>query len=80
MLKLLLLKVLEIKLSVDCVVIFLVLFKFIEIICFVCRQLEKKWDRAWLLFKDSLGCLFLYSESSPENYFVEIFVENGSET
>ena len=35
MLKLLLLKVLEIRLSVDCVVIFLLLFKFIEIICIV---------------------------------------------
>ena len=31
MLKLLLLKVLDIRLSVDCVVIFLVLFKFFEI-------------------------------------------------
>ena len=42
MLKLLLLKVLDIKLSVDCVVMFLVLFKFLGIICVVCRQLEKK--------------------------------------
>ena len=58
MLKLLLLKELEIRLSVDCVVIFRVLFKFIEIICIVCGQLEKKWDRAWLLFVDSLVCLF----------------------
>ena len=73
MLKLLLLKVLDIKLSVDCVVIFLVLFKFLEIICVVCRQLEKKWNRAWLLFVHSLGCLFWYSESISENYFVEIF-------
>ena len=80
MLKLLLLKVLHIRLSVDCVVIFLVLFKFLEIYCVVCRQLEKKWNRAWLLFVDSLGCLFLYSESISENYFEEIFVENGSET
>ena len=50
MFKLLLLKVLDKRLSVDCVVIFLVLFKFFEIICIVCRQLEKKWNRAWLLF------------------------------
>ena len=41
MLKLLLLKVLDIRLSVDCVVIFLVLFKFFEFIRIVCRQLEK---------------------------------------
>ena len=40
MLKLLLLKVLEIRLSVDYVVIFLVLFKSNEI-CIVCQQLEK---------------------------------------
>ena len=73
MLKLLLLKELEIRLSVDCVVIFFVLFKFIEIICIVCRQLEKKWDRAWLLFVDSLGSFFLYSESISENSFVEVF-------
>ena len=74
MLKLLLLKVLDIRLSVDCVVVFLVLFKFFfEIICIVCRQLEKKWNRAWLLFVDSLGCLFLYSESISETYVVEIF-------
>ena len=33
----------------------------------------KKWNRAWLLFVDSLGCRFLYSESISENYFVEIF-------
>ena len=79
MLKLLLLKVLDIRLSVDCVVIFLVLFKFFEFICIVCRQLEKKYW-AWLLFVDSLGCLFLYSESISENYFVEISVENGSGT
>ena len=58
MFKLLLLKVLDKRLSVDCVVIFLVLFKFFEIICIVCRQLEKKWNGAWLLFVDSLGCLF----------------------
>ena len=57
MLKLLLLKVLDIRLSVGCVVVF-VLFKFIEVICIVCRQSEKKWNRAWLLFVDSLGCLF----------------------
>ena len=73
MLKLLLLKVLDKKLSVDCVLTFLVLFKFLEIICVICRQLEKKWNMAWLFFVDSLGCLFLYSESSSENYFVEIF-------
>ena len=76
MLKLLMLKVLDIRLGVDCVVIFLVLCKvfefacivdvFSEIICNVCRQLEKKWNRAWLLFVDSLGCLFLYSESISE--------------
>ena len=42
MLKLLLLKVLDVRLRVGCVVIFLVLFKFCEIICVVCRQLEKK--------------------------------------
>ena len=41
--------------------------------------IRKEWDRAWLLFVDSLGCLFLYSESFSENYFVEIFVENVSE-
>ena len=41
MLKVLLLKALNIRLSVDCVVIFFVLFRFIEIICIVCRQLEK---------------------------------------
>ena len=58
MLKLLLLEVLDIRLRVGCIVIFLVLFKFFEIICFVCRQLEKKWNRAWLLFVDSLVCLF----------------------
>ena len=80
MLKLLLLNVLDIRLSVGCGIIFLVLFKFIEIICIVCRQLEKKWNRAWLLFVGSLGCLFLYSESFSENYFVAIFIENGSET
>ena len=75
MLKLLLLKVLDIKLSVDCVVIFLVSFKFLEIICVVCRQLEKKWNRAWLLVVDILDCLllFLYSESISENYFEEVF-------
>ena len=44
-----------------------------EIICNVCRQLEKKWNSAWLFFVDSLGCLFLYSESISENYFVGIF-------
>ena len=74
MLKLLLLKVLDIRLSVGCVIIFLVLFKFIEIMCIVCRQLEKKWNRAWLLFVGSLGCLFLYSESISENYFVATFI------
>ena len=58
MLKLLLLNVLDIRLSVGCGIIFFVLFKFIEIICIVCRQLEKKWNRAWLLFVGSLGCLF----------------------
>ena len=73
MLKLLLLKVLDSRLRVGCVVIFPVLFKFFEIICVVCRQLEKKRSRAWLLFVDSLGCLFLYSESISENYFVEFF-------
>ena len=73
MLKLLLLKVLDIRLCVGCVITFLVLFKFIEIICFACRQLEKKWKRAWLLFVGCLGCFFLYSESISENYFVAIF-------
>ena len=61
MLKLLLLKVLDIKLSVDCVVIFLVLFKFLEIIFVVCRQLEKKWNRAWLLFVDSVAFFCIQS-------------------
>ena len=69
MLKLLLVKVLDIRLSVDCVVIFLVLFKFFEIICIVCRQLEKQWNRAWLLFVDSLGCLFCF-----QNIFFVVFV------
>ena len=49
------------------------MFKFCEIICIVCRQLEKKWNSAWLFFVGSLGCLFLYSESIFENYFVGIF-------
>ena len=35
-----------------------VLFKFCEIICIVCRQLEKKWNSACLFFVDSLGCFF----------------------
>ena len=73
MLILLLLKVLDIRLSVGCVVIFLVFFKCIEITCIVCRQMEKKWNRAWLFFVGSLGCYFLYSESISENYFVAIF-------
>ena len=67
MLKLIQLKVLDIRMSVNCVVIFLVLFKFLkllalfkfcEVICIVCRQLEKKWNSAWLFFVDSLGCPF----------------------
>ena len=68
MLKLLLLKVLDIRLNVDCVVVFLVLFKFLEIICVVFRQLEKKWNRAWLLFVDSLGCLFFI-----QSLFLKLF-------
>ena len=81
MLKVLLLKVLDIKLSVDCVVIFLVSFKFLEIICVVCRQLEKKWNRAWLLFVDSLGCLLLFfCIQSLGEILEKCFVENGSET
>ena len=73
MLKLLLFKVLDIRLSVDCVVTFLCCLGFLKLVYVVCRQLEKKWNRVWLLFVDSLGCLFLYSESFSENYFVEIF-------
>ena len=62
MLKLLLLEVLNIRLSVYCVVIFVVfrfvLFMFCEIICIGCRQLEKKWNSALLFVVDSLGCFF----------------------
>ena len=48
--------------------------------CIGCRQLERKWNSALLFFVGILGCFFLYSESISENYFVGIFVENGSET
>ena len=41
---------------------------------------RKEWNSGWLFLLGSLGCFFLYSESISENYFVGIFVENGSET
>ena len=72
MLKLLLLKVLYIRLSVDCDVIFLVLFNFLKLFVLFVDNWKKR-NRAWLLFVDSLGCLFLYSESISENYFAENF-------
>ena len=59
MLKLLLLEVLEVRLSLFDIVIFfvienflklLVLFKFCEFICIVCRQYERKRNSAWLVF------------------------------
>ena len=70
MLKLFLLKVLDIRLSVDCVVIFLVLFKFCIFVLYVDNWKKNGIERGWFL---ELGCLFSYSESISENYFVEIF-------
>ena len=81
MLKLLLVKVLDVQLSVGCVIVFLgclifeftyLLFKFWKVICIVCRQEERNGILLGCCFIDSLGCLFLYSDSISETILSKI--------